>query len=198
MNDTHKQEPADLQTEDATLSHGDDIAENTDEQSSASACLDSEKSSEEEVEQLRNQLMRALAEAENVRKRALKEKEDALKFGMTGFAREMLAVADNLERALQSLSDSPAPVREGVEMTQKQLLSIFEKFNIKPVDALNQSFDAHIHQAVMEVEDATKTPGTVAMVMQTGYTIQERLLRPAMVSVVKQASVKTNDDAALA
>lgn len=147
--------------------------------------LQEKESPEAKIEEIRGQLMRALADAENTRKRAQKEKEEALKFGMTGFAREILSVADNLERALESLKDSPASVREGVEMTQKQLLATFEKFDVRPINALGETFDSNLHQAVMEVEDADKPAGTVATVMQTGYTIQDRLLRPAMVSVVK-------------
>lgn len=147
---------------------------------------------ETQVLELREQALRALAESENVRKRLQREIEDAHKFAVTRFARDILPVADNLGRALQALPEDRAGIDEkvlnviaGVEATERELLAIFERNGLKKVEPMGEKFDPELHQAVMEVPTADHPPGTVVLVMQPGYVLKERLLRPAMVGVAK-------------
>ena len=147
---------------------------------------------EAELAKLKNDVLYARADTENVRRRLEQQAEDRGKYAVGNFARDVLAVADNLRRAL----DAPAPgVREvhegvnalsvGVEMTERDLLATFERYGIRPVEAQGERFDPNLHQAMMEVEDGTQPEGTVVLVMQAGYTIHDRLLRPALVGVSK-------------
>ena len=146
-----------------------------------------------ELEATRERLLRALAETENLRRRTAREVEDAHKYAITGFARELLEVADNLSRALGSIPsrarDEIAFIRnlaEGVEMTEKSLLASFERHQIAKVEPeLGSRFDHNLQQAMLEVETADYQPGTVAQVMQPGYVIADRLLRPALVAVAR-------------
>ncbi len=145
-----------------------------------------------EVANVRDQWVRAAAEAENVRKRARKEVEDAARYGVTSFARDMVSVLENLMRASESITpeskeENPmlASLAEGVGLTQQELLGIFEKYGIKRIDPLGQKFDHNFHEAVVQVEQQGVEPGTVIQVVQAGYVIHDRLLRPAMVAVAK-------------
>jgi molecular chaperone GrpE len=145
-----------------------------------------------EVAALKDQLLRAVAETENVRRRLEQQAEDRGKYAVAGFAKDILQVADNLRRALDNI---PADAREtdgmvhklveGVELTERGMLSAFERYNIKKIEALGQRFDPHLHQAMMEVEDPNQPSGMVVLEMQAGYVISDRLLRPAMVGVSK-------------
>ncbi|MGE5539805.1 MAG: nucleotide exchange factor GrpE [Gemmatimonas sp.] len=147
---------------------------------------------EAEIADLKDRLLRALAEAENIRRRGDREREETAKYAMTGFARDMLPVADNLGRALAAV---PAESRgkdaavdaliAGIELTDRELRSVFERHGIRRIDPMGERFDHNFHQAMMEVEDASKPSGTVVQVLQTGYVIKDRLLRPAMVAVSK-------------
>jgi molecular chaperone GrpE len=136
-------------------------------------------------------LKRAAAEEINRARRAEREAEDKVKYSLTNFARELLAVADNLRRALESspgeaiVSESIKGFVEGVEMTERTLLSILEKFGVKPIEAMGKRFDPNFHQAMFELEDISQPSGMVVQVMQAGYTLNERLLRPALVGVSK-------------
>lgn len=145
-----------------------------------------------EVAQLRDQMLRALAEAENTRRRAERDREETGKFAVANFAREMLAVADNLRRALDSVpSDAKAgntalaTLLEGVELTDRQLQTLFEKHGITRIVPMDQPFDPHFHQAMFEVPGTGKPSGTVVQVLQAGFVIHGRLLRPALVGVAK-------------
>jgi molecular chaperone GrpE len=145
-----------------------------------------------EVEKLKNQLLRTLAEFENYRKRADREREETAKFAISNFSRDLLTVADNLRRALESIpEDHEKPeellnsLLEGVQITENELLSAFKKHGIQKIDPLDQSFDHHLHQAMFEVENPDVHPGTIVHVMQPGYEISGRLLRPALVGVAK-------------
>lgn len=147
---------------------------------------------EAEIGSLRDQLLRALAETENVRRRAAREREDASKFAVTAFARDMLSVADNLRRALEAVAPEALDRDEalkalvtGVEMTERQLFAAFEKHGIRRIDALGQKFDSNLHQAMFEVPGSGQPAGTVVEQMQAGYLLNDRLLRPAMVGVAK-------------
>ena len=142
--------------------------------------------------ELKDRLMRALAEVENVRRRADKERQDAAKFGPSGLAKELLAVADNLGRALQSVTEedreASASVKNlvvGVEMIEKQFVDAFERFHIKRIDPLGEKFSYEKHQAISESTDTGQPAGTIVQVLQPGYMMHERLLRPAMVVVAK-------------
>ncbi len=147
---------------------------------------------EAELARAKDQALRALAEAENTRRRAQREIEDYSKYATTNFARDVLAVADNLARALLAI---PAEARAadkaldtfatGVELTERELLSVLERYGVKRVEPKGQPFDHNLHQAVMQVETDDQPPGTVIDVFQAGYTIHGRLLRPAMVTVAK-------------
>ncbi|MCY4609864.1 MAG: nucleotide exchange factor GrpE [bacterium] len=146
---------------------------------------------EEEVADLKDRLLRAAAETENLRKRSLKDIEDARKFATRQFSEDVLAVADNLARALEYVTDEARAdderkgLIEGVEMTLKEFSSILERHGIRPVEAMGAPFDPNLHQAMFEVESADVAAGHVMQVMRVGYTIHDRLLRPAMVGVAK-------------
>lgn len=151
-----------------------------------------EQSLEEEIGRLKDQLLRAVAETDNVRKRLEQQAEDRGKFAVANFAKDMLAVADNLRRALDSIpaeakENDPTThtLTEGVELTERSLIASLERHGIKRVEAVGQRFDPHHHQAMMEIEDPARTAGTVVLEMQAGYTLHGRLLRPAMVGVAK-------------
>ena len=150
---------------------------------------------EEELANLKDQWLRAMAETENLRRRATRDREEALKYASTNFGRDMLSIADNLRRALEScpvteeLPESVKALIQGVEMTESALLSTFDRHGIKKIDPLNEKFDANSHQAMFEVEDESVPIGTVVQVLQAGYVMHDRLLRPAMVGVSK-GSVK--------
>ncbi|MCP5381151.1 MAG: nucleotide exchange factor GrpE [Kordiimonadaceae bacterium] len=166
--------------------------------------LDSSKKEEEvtplsvaeaEINDLRDKLLRAVAEAENVRRRAEKEKADAANYAVTNFARDMLAIGDNLHRALESIPENaelPENIKnliEGVRMTDRELHNIFERHGIHKIDPKGEAFDHNHHQAMYESE--TNDPdGMVIQVLQVGYKIKNRLLRPAMVGVSKGGSGK--------
>jgi molecular chaperone GrpE len=146
-----------------------------------------------EVEAQRDRALRALAEIENVRKRLERERDEARSYSVTRFARDMLTVADNLTRALAAFptdararsDDSVKAVLDGVEATARELSAALGRHGVKPIDAQGQRFDPHLHQAIAEVPAPGAQPGTVVNVVQPGYTIGERLLRPAMVTVAK-------------
>ena len=146
-----------------------------------------------EAAEARDRMLRTLAEMENLRKRTTREVADARLYGITGFARDVLDIADNLQRALDAV---PAEARaaadpglkgliEGVELTERSLLNALEKNGVKKFDPAGEKFDPNFQQAMFEVPDASVPTGTVVQVVQAGYTIGERVLRPAMVGVSK-------------
>jgi molecular chaperone GrpE len=147
-----------------------------------------------EAADLRDRLLRALAELENTRRRAERERLDASQYAVTRFARDMLAIADNFSRALAACPpeqrDAADPqvkaVIDGVDVTERQLLSTLENYGVKIIDTTGGKFDPNFHQAVAEVPGEGKPPGGIVHVIQTGYTIGERLLRPAMVTVARK------------
>lgn len=142
---------------------------------------------------LRDQALRALAEAENTRRRADRDRAEASRYGAVGLARELLSVADNLRRALESLPEEARGLEDhgvrnfiaGVEMIEKELLAAFAKHGIEKLEPLGEPFDHAAHQAMFELEDAEKQAGTVVQLLQPGYRLHDRLLRPAMVGVSK-------------
>ena len=147
---------------------------------------------EAEVAELKDKLLRALAETENVRRRSDRQRAETSRYAISNFAREMVVVADNLRRALESVDgearkndENLANLCEGIEMTEREMLNAFERVDIRRIDAMGKRFDHNYHEAMFEIEDATQPSGTVVHVMETGYTISDRLLRPSKVGVSK-------------
>ena len=147
-----------------------------------------------EIADLKDRLLRALAEVENTRRRAERDRLDASQYAITRFARDMLTIADNFGRALaacpKALLEAADPqlkaVIDGVEVTERQLLSTLENYGVKLIDTSDGKFDPNLHQAIAEVPAEGKPPGSIVNVVQTGYRIGDRLLRPAMVTVARK------------
>ncbi len=156
------------------------------------------KTPEEKIFELEDKLARSFAEMENQRRRFEKEKEDAFEYGGFSFAREALNLIDNLERSKQILlNDETLKNTEALKKTlehfniiNKDLISIFSKNKIKPIECLNKKLDPNFHQAMIEIEDDQKEPGTIVQEIQKGFTIKDRLLRPALVGVAKKSEKK--------
>ncbi|MDB2371311.1 nucleotide exchange factor GrpE [Alphaproteobacteria bacterium] len=154
----------------------------------------------EEISNLKDQRLRAIAELENFRKRAEKDQSDALKYGVSNFAKEIINISDNIERAQSSIpeeaknNETIKPVIEGIDLIAQSVVTTFEKIGIKKIESLNEKFDHNLHQAMMEIEKDDLEPGTIVQELIPGYTLHDRLLRPAMVGVSKKP--KKNDDIA--
>ena len=159
-----------------------------------------ENSFEQNVLDLEDKLTRSYAEMENQRRRFEKEKEEAYEYGGFAFAKEALSLIDNLERSKQTLenddtlknSEALKKILEHLEIIRKDLIFIFSKNNIKPIESLNKKLDPNFHQAMIEIEDNQKEPGTIIQEIQKGFTIKDRLLRPSLVGVSKKVENKDN------
>ena len=157
-----------------------------------------EKTPEEKIIELEDKLTRTFAEMENQRRRYEKEKQEAFEYGGFSFAKEALNLIDNLERSKQILkndetlknSEALNKTLEHLNIINNDLISIFTKNEIKPIDCLNKKLDPNYHQAMMEIEDSQKEPGTIVQEIQKGFTIKERLLRPSLVGVSKKIENK--------
>ena len=157
-----------------------------------------EKSPEDKINELEDKLARMLAEMENQRRRFEKEREEAFEYGGFSFAREALNLIDNLERSKQVLendeklknTEALKKILEHLEIIKKDLISTFTKNNIKPIECLNKKLDPNFHQAMMEIEDNQKEPGTIVQEIQKGFMIKDRLLRPSLVGVSKKTENK--------
>ena len=157
-----------------------------------------EPTPDEKIAELEDKLARTFAEMENQRRRFEKEKEDAFEYGGFSFAKEALNLVDNLDRSKHvlesddSLKETEALKKalEHLDIIKKDLISIFEKNNIKPIDCLNKKLDPNFHQAMMEIEDDSKEIGTIVQEVQKGFTIKDRLLRPSLVGVSKKSPKK--------
>ena len=154
----------------------------------------------EEITDLKDQRLRAIAELENFRKRAEKDQSDALKYGISNFAKEIINIRDNIERAQSSISDEAKnneaikSVIEGIDLIAQSVVSTFEKIGIKKIESLNEKFDHNLHQAMMEIENDELEPGTIVQELIPGYTLHDRLLRPAMVGVSKKPKKDEDND----
>ena len=187
-----KQETAENETSNEEVKE--EVAENSEEQDNTAQ----EISPEEKIKELEDKVIRTFAEMENQRRRFEKEKEDAFEYGGYAFAKEALNLIDNLERSklvLQSdevLKDTEALKKtlEHLDIINKDLISIFTKNNIKPIDSINKKLDPNFHQAMMEIEDDVKEPGTIVQEIQKGFMIKDRLLRPSLVAVSKKREKK--------
>ena len=155
---------------------------------------DEKLSPEEELESLKDKLARTFAEMENQRRRFEKEKEDAYEYGGYSFAKEALNLLDNLERSKAVLesdeklknTDALKKIVEHLDIINNDMLSIFKKNNIEPVKSINEKLDPNLHQAMLEIEDESKEPGTIVQEIQKGFMMKDRLLRPALVAVSKK------------
>ena len=161
-----------------------------------------EKTPEEKILELEDKLARTFAEMENQRRRFEKEKDEAFEYGGFSFAKEALSLLDNLERSKQILendeslknSDALKKTLEHFDIINKDMISIFLKNNIKPIESLNKKLDPNLHQAMMEIEDNNKEPGTIIQEIQKGFTIKDRLLRPSLVGVSKKNENKNPEN----
>ena len=164
--------------------------------------LENEKTPEEIILDLEDKLTRTFAEMENQRRRFEKEKEDAFEYGGFAFAKEAFSLLDNLDRSKKILeedetlknSEALKKTLEHLDIINKDLISIFSKNNIKPIDSLNKKLDPNYHQAMMEIEDNKKDPGTIVQEIQKGFIIGNRLLRPSLVGVSKKSVNKDKKD----
>ena len=182
---------------------------NTEEDTQQDECSPSETSGEakelspeDKIAELEDKLARTFAEMENQRRRFEKEKEDAFEYGGSSFAKEALSLIDNLERSKLVLesddtlknTDALKKTLEHFDLISKDLISIFSKNNIKPIESLNKKLNPNFHQAMIEIEDDEKEPGTIIQEIQKGFTIKDRLLRPSLVGVAKKRLDKTKKD----
>ena len=180
----------------------DELAADGSSQNTSEETKQEEKSPEEKILELEDKLARTFAEMENQRRRFEKEKEDAYEYGGFAFAKEALNLIDNLERSKQILSndeslknsESLKKTLEHFDIINKDLISVFSKNNIKPIESLNKKLDPNFHQAMIEIENDEKEPGTIIQEIQKGFTIKDRLLRPSLVGVAKKRSDKTKKD----
>ena len=174
-----------------------DLAKNTDKEKNKA-----EMSPDERIKELEDKLTRTLAEMENQRRRYEKEKDDAYEYGGFAFARETLSLLDNLDRSKISLendeelknSDTLKKIFEHLDIIKKDMISIFKKNNIEQIDTKSKKLDPNFHQAMMEVEDDAKEPGTIVKEIQTGFMMKDRLLRPALVAVSKKTNKSSKKD----
>jgi len=152
-----------------------------------------------QIEELKDQRLRSIAELENYRKRSEKDQADALKYGIANFAKEVVSIRDNIERANASIVDELKqeekikPVIEGLDLIQQSIISVLDRFGIKKIEAMDQKFDHNLHQAMIEIERDDCEPGIVVQELIPGYTLHDRLLRPSMVGVSKIKTDKTED-----
>lgn len=157
-----------------------------------------EETPEEKLKIVQEKLLRTMAEMENQRRRFEKEKQEAFEFGGFNFAAESLLLIDNIDRAIISFKNDESlknnkdlnKIIDGIEIVKKDLLSIFKKNRIEPMECINKKFDPNFHQAMLEVENNTKEPGTVVQEIQKGYMMKDRLLRPSLVGVAKKREEK--------
>jgi molecular chaperone GrpE len=170
-----------------------DETENQNSSADDTASLDEADMLRAEAAELKDRLLRALADVENIRRRGEREKLDASQYAVTKFARDVLGVADNFQRAIEacppearaSASPQVKAVIDGVEATERQLLATLERHGVRRIETADAKFDPNLHQAIAEVPAEGKARGTIVTTVQTGYMIGDRLLRPAMVTVAK-------------
>jgi molecular chaperone GrpE len=161
---------------------------------------DLKDSPENKLKSTEEKLLRTLAEMENQRRRFEKEREEAFEFGGFNFARESLSLIDNIDRAIESFKNDEKmkkytdlhKIIDGIEIVKKDLISIFKKNGIDPINCINEKFDPNFHQAMLEIENSNKEPSTVVQEIQKGYMMKNRLLRPSLVGVAKKKEEKTN------
>ena len=200
MTDKDKDKEAEEATTEATETSS-EVAEESETESKAAedSISDDGKTTEkltteQEIAELKDKLLRTLADMENLRRRSQKDREDAVKFSAANFARDMLSVADNLRRATESIPKedeadgvSLAAFIEGISLTEKELISTLERHGIRKIEPMGEKFDPKFHEAMYEVPSVDAENGTVMQVVEAGYVIHDRLLRPAKVGIAKVA-----------
>ena len=197
-----KQEKDNKEAEEENLENEEVNSKNSEENLEGEDKEKKELSPEEEINNLQDKLARTFAEMENQRRRFEKEKEDAFEYGGFAFARESLNLLDNLERSKLSLendeklknTETLKKVIDHLEVINKDILSIFKKNNIEPIKSINEKLDPNLHQAMMEIEDDSKEPGTIIQEIQKGFMMKDRLLRPSLVGVSKKKLEEENDN----
>lgn len=186
----HTEKKADLNAVDNNDNNNEKVTESENIQDTEPEETEEVKALKAENQKLKDSFLRAYAEAENTKKRCMQEIEKNSKYAISSFAKELLVVADNLGRALSAVNENTSSeskaLMQGVEMTQNELTKVFEKFGIKKIESLGKVFDPNFEQVVQEIEDTTKPAGTIISVLQSGYMINDRILREAMVIVTKQ------------
>jgi len=183
--------------EEKSISDGDSAKKNDNKKEEKNTSLKNE-SPEEKLKEVQDKLLRSIAEMENQRRRFEKEKKEAFEFGGFNFAAESLSLIDNIDRAIISFKNDEklkgnkdlTKIIDGIEIVKKDLVSIFKKNGIEAINCINKKFDPNFHQAMLEVENNTKEPGTVVQEIQKGYMMKERLLRPSLVGVSKKIEEK--------
>jgi len=191
-----------LNTENKESNKEEDSESSISETSNETQEKQAEQTPEEKILELEDRLTRTFAEMENQRRRFEKEKDEAYEYGGFNFAKEALGLIDNLERSKQTLendevlknSEALNKTLEHMDIINKDLISIFSKNNIKPIESLNKKLDPNLHQAMIEIEDDNKEPGTIVQEIQKGFTIKDRLLRPSLVGVSKRTDDKSKKD----
>ena len=208
MNDDEKkQEAPDAENDEAAAENdaaaeeaasGEDTADGTAEADDDGGGSDEDLTPEEEIADLKDKLLRTLADMENLRRRSQKDREDALKYSAANFARDMLSVADNLRRAIESIPEEGDPdgaalvgFIEGIALTERELLSTLERHGIQKIEPMGEKFDPQFHEAMFEIPSADAENGTVLQVVEVGYVIHDRLLRPAKVGIAKAGPTPT-------
>ena len=184
-----------------TTARADEAAPAAPENAAPEAAADPMAVLAKEAADVKDRLLRTLAEMENLRRRTEREVVDARLYGVTNFARDILAVADNMERAMKALDDgiraqADAGVKallDGVELTERELIKVMEKHGVRKIEPMGQKFDPNLHQAMFELPDSSVPAGTIVQVMQPGYTIGERVLRPALVGIAKGGAKSSGD-----
>ena len=185
-----------------TMAAANDTGEFPDEGAETASPEERVEALEAELADAKDRLLRALAETENTRRRAQREREDALKYAISNFARDLLSPVDNLRRALDSVPEAEITdprtksLLDGVAATERELLAAFERHGMKRIDPKGERFDHNFHQAIFEAERPGAAPGTVIEVLQPGYVLHGRLLRPAMVGVAKAGARSAEKPAA--
>ena len=196
-NKSSNNDKADLQTPKSDIAVKQAVKEN----SVADKVEEQKLTPEEELDKLKDKLARTFAEMENQRRRFEKEKEDAYEYGGYSFAKEALNLLDNLERSKVALendeklinTDALKKIIEHIDIINNDMLSIFKKNNIEPIKSINEKLDPNLHQAMMELEDDTKEPGTIVQEIQKGFMMKDRLLRPSLVGVSKKKLVENDE-----
>ena len=191
-----------LNTENKESNKEEDLESSINETTNETQEKQAEQTPEEKILELEDKLTRTFAEMENQRRRFEKEKDEAYEYGGFNFAKEALGLIDNLERSKQTLENDEVlknsevlkKTLEHMNVINKDLISIFSKNNIKPIESLNKKLDPNLHQAMMEIEDNNKEPGTIVQEIQKGFTIKDRLLRPSLVGVSKRTDDNSKKD----
>ena len=191
-----------LNTENKESNKEEDLESSINETTNETQEKQAEQTPEEKILELEDKLTRTFAEMENQRRRFEKEKDEAYEYGGFNFAKEALGLIDNLERSKQTLENDEVlknsevlkKTLEHMNVINKDLISIFSKNNIKQIESLNKKLDPNLHQAMIEIEDNNKEPGTIVQEIQKGFTIKDRLLRPSLVGVSKRTDDNSKKD----